>query len=129
VSAVKRFTLAAGELISLCAHRLGLKLFAAKGKVEIQAQSDALDLFAAKQLRVASASEDVLVTGRTKAVMASGGAALTIENGSMVLTCPGDFTIKAASFRFEGPSSLNPLVPNLPTSQRNSPDDEHFISD
>ena len=71
VSAVKRFTLAAGDLISMCAHKLGLKLFAAKGKVEIQAQSDALDLFADKQLRVASASQDVLVSGKTRAAMAS----------------------------------------------------------
>jgi type VI secretion system secreted protein VgrG len=114
VSAVKRFTLAAGDLISLCAHKLGLKLFAAKGKVEIQAQSDALDLFADKQLRVASASEDVLVSGKTKAAMASGGAALTIENGSVVFHCPGEFRIKAASFTFEGPAGLNPPLPVMP---------------
>jgi len=91
-----------------------LKLFAAKGKVEIQAQSDALDLFADKQLRVASASEDVLVSGKTKAAMASGGAALTIENGSVVFHCLGEFRIKAASFTFEGPAGLNPPLPVMP---------------
>ncbi len=116
VSAVKRFTLAAGELISLCAHKLGLKLFAAKGKVEIQAQSDALDLFADKQLRVASANADVLVVGKAKAVMASGGASVTIENGSVVFHCPGEFRIKAASFTFEGPQNAAALLPMLPQS-------------
>ncbi|WP_416052951.1 type VI secretion system Vgr family protein [Cupriavidus basilensis] len=117
VSAVKRFTLAAGDLISLCAHKFGLKIFAAKGKVEIQAQSDAMDLFADKQLRVASASADVLVTGRTKTVMASGGAALTIENGNVVFHCPGDFKIKAASFTFEGPTNFENALPHLPQSE------------
>ncbi|CAE6736190.1 hypothetical protein R70006_02351 [Paraburkholderia domus] len=117
VSAVKRFTLAAGDLISLCAHKLGLKIFAAKGKVEIQAQRDALDLFADKQLHVASASEDVLVSGKTKAVMASGGAALTIENGSVVFHCQGEFRIKAASFTFEGPANVENALPNLPQSE------------
>lgn len=116
VSVVKRFTVAAGELISLCAHKLGLKLFAAKGKIEIQAQSDALDLFADKQLRVASASQDVLVSGKTKTVITSGGAALKIENGSVEIICPGDFRIKAASFTFEGPANLNPALPALPKS-------------
>ncbi len=116
MSAVKRFTLAAGELISLCAHKLGLKLFAAKGKVEIQAQSDALDLFADKQLRVASANADVLVVGKAKAVMASGGASVTIENGSVVFHCPGEFRIKAASFTFEGPQNADALLPMLPQS-------------
>jgi type VI secretion system secreted protein VgrG len=113
---VKRFTLAAGDLISLCAHRFGLKIFAAKGKVEVQAQSGPMDLFADRQLRVASASQDVLVSGKTKAVMASGGAALTIENGSVVFDCPGEFRIRAASFTFEGPASLNPPLPALPKS-------------
>uniref|UniRef100_UPI0004722788 DUF2345 domain-containing protein n=1 Tax=Burkholderia sp. WSM2230 TaxID=944435 RepID=UPI0004722788 len=116
VSALKRLTLTAGELISLCAHKLGLKLFAARGKIEIQAQSDALDLFAEKQLRVASAGEDVVVVGKTKAVMASGGAALTIENGNVVFHCPGEFRIKAARFVFEGPESMNPPLPALPKS-------------
>jgi len=101
----------------MCAHKLGLKLFAAKGKVEIQAQSDALDLFADKQLRVASASQDVLVSGKTKAAMASGGAALTIENGNVVFHCPGEFRIKAASFTFEGPAGLNTPLPVMPKSK------------
>ncbi|MEZ0601033.1 type VI secretion system Vgr family protein [Paraburkholderia sp. IW21] len=117
VSAVKRFTLAAGELISLCAHKLGLKIFAARGKVEIQAQSDALDLFADQQLRVASASQDVLVSAKTKAVMACGGAALTIEDGSVVFHCPGEFRIKAAAFTFEGQESFENPLPGLPQSE------------
>jgi type VI secretion system secreted protein VgrG len=128
VSAVKRFTLAAGDLISMCAHKLGLKLFAAKGKVEIQAQSDALDLFADKQLRVASASQDVLVSGKTRAAMASGGAALTIENGNVVFHCPGEFRIKAASFTFEGPAGLNTPLPVMPKSNLNAADDGYSLS-
>ena len=67
VSAVKRFTLAAGELISMCAHKLGIKIFAAKGKVEIQAQSDGLALFASKQVHIASVDEDVLIAACSKA--------------------------------------------------------------
>ncbi len=122
VSAAKRFTLAAGDLISLCAHKLGLKLFAAKGKVEVAAQSGAMDLFADKQVRMASASQDVLVSGKTKAVMASGGASFTIESGNVVFHCPGEFRIKAASFTFEGPASLNLPLPALPKGSLNLPD-------
>ncbi|RDK02922.1 DUF2345 domain-containing protein [Paraburkholderia lacunae] len=82
-----------------------------------QAQSDALDLFADQQLRVASASQDVLVAGNTKAVMASGGAALTIEDGNVVFHCPGEFRIKAASFTFEGPANFETALPNLPQGE------------
>ncbi|GAB3629585.1 Actin cross-linking toxin VgrG1 [Pandoraea terrae] len=128
ISAMKRITLAAGELISLCAHKLGLKLFAAKGKVEIQAQSDALDLLAEKQLRVASTSADVLVSGKTKAVMASSGACVKMENGSVDFMCTGEFTIKAASFRFEGPDGVSISLPALPKSDLSPPDDGYALS-
>jgi type VI secretion system secreted protein VgrG len=115
ISAVKRFTVAAGELISLCALKLGMKLFA-KGPVDIQAHDSTLNLYADQQLHVASANADVLVNGKTKAVLACGGAAIKIENGSIELVCPGDFKIKAGSFTFEGPQSLNPPLPSLPKS-------------
>ncbi|GAB7523101.1 type VI secretion system Vgr family protein [Paraburkholderia sp. 2C] len=116
ISVIKRFTVAAGELISLCAHKFGLKLFAAKGKVEIQAQSDALDLFSDKQLHIASASGDVLIAGKEKVVVMSGGASITIENGNVVVRCPGEFRIKAASFVFEGPENTSTPLPFLPKS-------------
>jgi type VI secretion system secreted protein VgrG len=128
ISAAKRFTVAAGDLISLCAHKLGLKLFAAKGKLEIHAQDDGLDLFAERQLRVASANEDVLVSGKTKTVVASGGACVKIENGTVEIICPGDFRIKAASFTFEGPANLNPGLPSLPKSKLSPSDDSYLLS-
>ncbi len=40
ISVMKRFTVAAGDAVSLFAQKLGMKLFAARGKVEIQAQGD-----------------------------------------------------------------------------------------
>lgn len=51
ISALKRFTVAAGEAVSVLARKAGMKLFAAKGKVEIQAQDDALEAIAKKTSR------------------------------------------------------------------------------
>ncbi|WP_321948992.1 type VI secretion system tip protein VgrG [Paraburkholderia sp. J10-1] len=115
VSVVKRLRMAAGELISLCAHKLGIKIFS-KGKIELQAQGAAMDLFADQQLHVSSASANVLVDAKTKAMMASGGASMTIENGNVVFNCPGEFRIKAASFTFEGPGNAVVNLPQLPVS-------------
>jgi type VI secretion system secreted protein VgrG len=58
----------------------------------------------------------VLVDARTKAMMASGGASMTIENGNVVFNCPGEFRIKAASFTFEGPGDMAVALPQLPVS-------------
>ncbi|KWA22582.1 type VI secretion system Vgr family protein [Burkholderia territorii] len=115
VSIVKRLRVVAGDLISLCAHKLGIKIFS-KGKIELQAQGAPMDLFSDEQLHISSANANVLVNAKTKAMVASGGASMTIENGSVVFNCPGEFRIRAASFAFEGPGYTSVNLPQLPVS-------------
>ncbi|MCP3706231.1 type VI secretion system tip protein VgrG [Paraburkholderia sp. CNPSo 3274] len=116
VSITKRLRMAVGDMISLCAHKLGINLTAAKGKFTASALTDGMDLFAQKQLKVASASEDVQVAGKTKVVLFSGGGSLTLENGNATFTLPGEFRIKASSFTFEGPRNTAIQLPALPKS-------------
>jgi uncharacterized protein (DUF2345 family) len=111
VSVVMRLRIVAGELISLCAHKLGINLTAANGKITAAALTDGMDLFAQKQLRIASESADVQVAAKSKITINSGGASLVIENGNMMFHGPGAFTIKAASFTFQGPDNIaTPLL-------------------
>jgi type VI secretion system secreted protein VgrG len=116
VSVVKRLRMVAGELVSLCAHRLGLRLIAAKGKFTAAALTDSMELFSKQQLRVASESADVQVSAKSKISFNSGGASLVIENGNMTFHCPGAFTIKAATFSFQGPAKAPTPLPSLPKS-------------
>lgn len=116
VSVAKRLRMAAGNMISLCAHKLGINLTAAKGKFMASALTDGMDLFAQKQLRVASESADVQVSAKSKIALNSGGASLEIEGGNMTFHCPGAFTIKAASFTFVGPDNVPTQLPVLPKS-------------
>ncbi|WP_321923753.1 phage late control D family protein [Paraburkholderia guartelaensis] len=116
VSIAKRLRMAAGELISLCAHKLGINLVAAKGKLTASALTDGMDLFAQKRLRIASESADVQVAAKSKITLNSGGASLVIENGNMTFHCPGAFTIKAGSFTFVGPDNVPAVLPVLPKS-------------
>jgi type VI secretion system secreted protein VgrG len=116
VSIVRRLRMAAGGMISLCAHKLGINLVAAKGKFTASALTDGMDLFAQQQLRVASESADVQVSAKSKITLNSGGASLEIEGGNMTFYCPGAFTIKAGSFSFQGPGSVATPLPFLPKS-------------
>jgi type VI secretion system secreted protein VgrG len=116
MSIVKRLRMAAGELISLCAHKLGINLTAAKGKFTASALTDGMDLFAQKQLRIGSESADVQVSAKSKITLNSGGASLVIEGGNMTFHCPGAFTIKAGTFTFVGPDNVPTQLPLLPNS-------------
>ncbi|MBU7438588.1 type VI secretion system Vgr family protein [Paraburkholderia fungorum] len=117
IAAGKSLIANVAEKISLFVQNAGIKFFAGKGKVEIQAQSDGLDLFAEKQLRVASAGEDVLIAAKQKVVVTSGGASITIENGNVEIRCPGKFTVKAGSHSFEGPAGLDSPLPAMPQGE------------
>lgn len=114
LAAGKSLVASVAEKISLFVQGAGMKLFAGNGKVEIQAQSDGIDLFAEKQLHISSAGEDVLVAAKQKVVVTSGGASITIENGNVEIRCPGKFTVKASSHSFEGPASGDTPLPALP---------------
>lgn len=72
-SVLKKFTVAAGEAVSLFAQKLGIKIFAGKGKVEIQAQSDDMTLDALKDIRISSCEGKILIYAEKEIILTSGG--------------------------------------------------------
>ncbi|WP_235844636.1 type VI secretion system Vgr family protein [Cupriavidus agavae] len=116
VSTLRRITMAAAELISFCAHKAGIRLFAAKGKVEIQAHEGGVDLFADGRVDIGSESGEVRVNANTKAMLAASGASITVEDGGVVIRCAGDFRVEAASFTLAGPHQGQLTLPGLPKS-------------
>ncbi|GJH07360.1 type VI secretion system tip protein VgrG [Caballeronia novacaledonica] len=107
----------ARDAISLFAHKLGLKLIAAEGKVEIQAQSDDLDLTAKQALRVLSTDANVDVAAKKEIVLSSGGAYIRIKDGDIEIHAPGKIDIKGAQRSFTGPTGRNYALPKLPDSE------------
>src|SRR5450830_1919055 len=106
ISVMKKFTVAAGEAISLFDQKLGMKLFAAKGKVEIQAQSDDMALTADKNVMMTRVNGRLDISAKEEIILKAGGSyiritPLGIEEGTL-----GDRTWKAASHRRQGPASL-----------------------
>lgn len=106
IGVMKRFTVAAGELISLFAQKLGIKLIAARGKVEMQAQSDEMLLTSDKDMRVTSANGRVVIEAKSELLLKCGGSYLRLSANGIEDGTQGDRTVKSAAFRREGPSSL-----------------------
>jgi type VI secretion system secreted protein VgrG len=106
LSVLKRFTMAAGEAVSIFAQKLGIKLFAARGKVEIQAQSGAMSLLADQNMTLTSTKGSVTIEAQDELLFKCGGTyfrmtATGIEDGTR-----GDRVSKAAAFGRQGPASL-----------------------
>ncbi|MBK0127363.1 type VI secretion system tip protein VgrG [Pantoea sp. S61] len=106
-SVMKAFTVAAGERISLFAQKLGLKLLAAKGKVEIQSQSDEMLLDAFQDVRISSSEGKVFIRAKQDILLVgSGGAYLRIGNGEVESGAPDKIIQRAAVWqKFAGQSA------------------------
>lgn len=102
----KRFSIAAGEAISLFAQRLGLKLFAARGPVEIQAQSDAMNLQADKDLTIKSINGEIFLNAEKGFTVVSRGAYLKLKDGRFELGAPDGGCFRSDDIAWGGAASL-----------------------
>ncbi|CAN0626537.1 type VI secretion system secreted protein VgrG [Burkholderia multivorans] len=116
IGVMKRITMTAGEALSFFAAKLGIRLFAAKGKVQIQAQGDAMELMSMQDMVVNSSDGEVMITGRKAVTIGDGsGAYIKLSGGKIMLGSPageielkGNLTVNdpdGGSFRFPAWSS------------------------
>ncbi|MFC4241414.1 DUF2345 domain-containing protein, partial [Marinobacter oulmenensis] len=104
------------EALSLFVQKAGIKLFAARGKVQVQAQSDAMELTAEKGVQVTSTEGVIKVSAEQGILLQSGGGYIRIENGDIEVHCPGTADFKGAQHNFSGPGSLSTSFEELPDS-------------
>ncbi|MBN3740386.1 type VI secretion system Vgr family protein [Burkholderia sp. Tr-20355] len=116
VAAGKSLIGSIGQKLSLFVQNAGMKLFAGKGKVEIQAQSDNIEVTAQKAVKVVSATDRIEIAADQGILLTSGGAYIRIQGGNVEVHAPGKVDIKGASHTFAGPTSLAYPLPALPTS-------------
>ena len=110
-SVLKAFTVAAGEIISLFAQKMGIKVFAAKGKVEIQAQGDEMALDALKDVRISSSEGKVIIRAEQDILLVgSGGAYLRIGNGEVESGAPDKIIQRAAVWQKFGGQSASEMA-------------------
>lgn len=114
ISAGQSFTVAAGEAVSLLANNQGMQLLAAKGEVNIQAQSDALSVSAQQNLEIQSSEGTVTVSAHQELVLACGGAYIKLSGGNIELGCPGNILLKSANVQKMGAASLDIAPIDMP---------------
>lgn len=86
-------------------------MVAGEQPLDVQAQADAVHLQARAGLVAASQQGEVqLAAGGTLHIATGGGAAITLKDGNLHVTCPGTLTFKTGERHFTGPvQELFPL--------------------
>ncbi|MFC3531086.1 DUF2345 domain-containing protein, partial [Vogesella facilis] len=97
--------------------RVTLKLIAAKGKVQLQAQSDAMELTADKDVTITSCKGKVVISAKQDILLTSGGGYIKLSGGNIDIHCPGTVSVKGAEHALSGPASMKIAPPTLPVGQ------------
>lgn len=115
-SAQKNIVSHAQDKISLFAAQKGLSAYAAKGKVELQAQDDAIEAIARKVIKLISTEDKIEITSPKEIVLTAGGSQLKINGSGIFTTTGGKFESKAGQHSFVGGATVNAQLPKLPES-------------
>ncbi|KFG97690.1 type VI secretion protein [Burkholderia paludis] len=100
--------------LSIFVRGAGMKLFAGRGKIELQAHSDNIELTARKSVKVLSTTAKVEVAADQELLLTSGGAYIRIANGGVQIHAPGRIDIKGTTHSFDGPTAQGYALPGLP---------------
>jgi type VI secretion system secreted protein VgrG len=119
IGVLRRFTVAAGEAVSVFAQRLGMKLFA-KGKVEVQSQGDEMALSALKDVTISSVDGRLVLSAAKEVWIGAGGSYIKINANRIENGTPGDILEKCAVWSKPSAASaqVNSTLPSALPSER-----------
>ncbi|KVP64255.1 type VI secretion system Vgr family protein [Burkholderia ubonensis] len=120
LAAGKSFLASVMDKISLYAQNFGIKIFATKGPIEIQAQNDELTLLAQLDVKVESASGRLILRAEKELILNVGGSYIKITPNMIENGTSGQILEKCASWDKPGASTmtLRDPVHGTPVSPR-----------
>jgi type VI secretion system secreted protein VgrG len=113
VSAGRQYHASVRGSISLFAYQDGMKFFAAKGKVEVQAQSNDIEIIADQVLKLISAKKRIQIMAAEEILMTARGSYIRINGAGIEHGTPAKWIAYAGSHALPGPKSLSVSVPGM----------------
>ncbi|QLB40521.1 DUF2345 domain-containing protein [Mannheimia pernigra] len=95
----------------------GIKLYAGKDDIELQAQDGKLEAIARQDVQVISTEGGIEIVSPKVVSIKVGGTELKITPEGVFITTPGVFKVKAGEHRFEDKGKVNFKLPNLPNTK------------
>ncbi|MFJ4376553.1 DUF2345 domain-containing protein, partial [Pseudomonas japonica] len=109
ISVIKRLFIGVGQGVSLFVRRLGIKLVANQGPVQIQAQNDTLGIMARQGLEITSTEDEIKIVAK-KITLNAGGSYITLDNCCIESGTEGDYNVKAGYVDVTG-GAAQPVSP------------------
>jgi len=116
VSTDEHLILNAKKKASLFVGEEDLKIYAAKGKFDLQSQDNVLDVSARLDVKITSSEGKVEIHSPTEIVFKAKDSALKINGDGVTIITPSKFTAKAGQHLFTAGASESPTLPIFPNN-------------
>ncbi|HHP4688520.1 type VI secretion system Vgr family protein [Acinetobacter baumannii] len=117
ISTQKNVIAHAQNRLSLFAAQSGVKAVAGQGKVEIQAQADALDVLSKLGITISSTDDKVIISSPKEVKITGGSSQITLNGSGIFPKTGGKFQVNAGQHLFMGGASANANAPELPKAK------------
>ena len=90
IGVVKNMFIGVGQALSVFVRKAGIKLFANKGAISVQAQNDLMELLAQKSIVITSTEDEIKITAKKKITLNGGGSYIRLDACGIEAGTPGE---------------------------------------
>ncbi|HGU2019801.1 TPA: type VI secretion system Vgr family protein, partial [Escherichia coli] len=114
VGVVKNMFIGVGQALSVFVRKAGIKLFANKGAISVQAQNDLMELLAKKEIIITSTEDEIKITAKKKITLNGGGSYIRLDACGIEAGTPGEYNVKAGYYGRKPKAKLTPELMAFP---------------
>ncbi|MBJ0323299.1 type VI secretion system tip protein VgrG [Escherichia coli] len=114
IGVVKNMFIGVGQALSVFVRKAGIKLFANKGAISVQAQNDLMELLAQKSIVITSTEDEIKITAKKKITFNGGGSYIRLDACGIEAGTPGEYNVKAGYYGRKPKAKLTPELMAFP---------------
>ena len=114
IGVVKNMFIGVGQALSVFVRKAGIKLFANKGAISVQAQNDLMELLAQKSIEITSTEDEIKITAKKKITINGGGSYIRLDACGIEAGTPGEYNVKAGYYGRKPKAKLTPELMAFP---------------
>ncbi|RCK01199.1 type VI secretion system tip protein VgrG, partial [Klebsiella pneumoniae] len=117
VSVVKNLFIGVGSALSVFVRKLGIRLIANQGPVQMQAQNDLMALLARKEISIVSTEDEIKIIAKKKLTLNGGGSYIRLDANAIESATAGEYRTKAGYYGRQESASEKVKMPVFPVME------------
>lgn len=114
IGVVKNMFIGVGQALSVFVRKAGIRLFANKGAISVQAQNDLMELLAQKSIEITSTEDEIRITAKKKVIINGGGSYIRLDTCGIEAGTLGEYNVKAGYYGRKPKAKLTPELMVFP---------------